>query len=122
MTLLNKNPKTKKEGLVFFQKTGHLLVDATYKPINKLSDKIRNETIMADFENLITDLKSLGGIEKYDIILVKANICRLLEPKLKTDGFNIRNNGIVIPFPSTGQQPNFYKTMGRVYGGGLFNS
>lgn len=116
MILLNFSPETKKDGLLLFQKTGHFLVDATYKPINKLRGRVRNEAIMADYESLLMEIKRLNSIKKPDIILVKANICKLLAKKLNSEGFNIKNENVVIPFPSTGQQNNFFKAMKKVYG------
>ena len=43
------------------------------------------------------------------VILLKANVCRLLEPKLREDGFNVINNGSPIYFPSNGRQPDFHR-------------
>jgi len=39
--------------------------------------------------------------------LLKANICRLPNPKLKGDGFNVVNNGSRIYFPSMGDNRIF---------------
>jgi hypothetical protein len=41
------------------------------------------------------------------MILIKANVCRILEPRLTNDGFNVLNKGRVIYFPSTGRQKEF---------------
>ncbi len=38
------------------------------------------------------------------IILLKTNVCKILDPKLTEDGFNVINRGRAIPFPSTCQQ------------------
>ena len=115
MKLLKFNPTKKKEGLRLFRDTGHFLVDATYKPVNKLKRKIRNDTILENYENLVKDIKNICDSKKINIILVKANVCRLLEIKLRYEGFNIRNKGVVIPFPSNGQQRNFCREMKKVY-------
>ena len=107
MTLTEIKATTKIDGLLLFQKKGYCIVDATYTPVNHLKGKKREQTILHDYNNLITDLNDLSNSKKPDIILIKANICRLLEQRLLKDGFNIKNNGVVIPFPSTGQQNNF---------------
>ena len=39
--------------------------------------------------------------------MIKANVCKLLEPKLNEDGFNVLNKDRVVSFPSHGQQPVF---------------
>jgi hypothetical protein len=41
------------------------------------------------------------------LVLIKANVCRLLEPRLKKDGFRVLNKDRIIPFPSTGHQLDF---------------
>ena len=41
------------------------------------------------------------------LVLLKANVCRLLEPKLRSDGFNVLNNGRVVYFPSHGWSREF---------------
>ncbi len=107
MKFIKFNPKDKQEGLAHFADSGYLIVDATYEPVNKLNGKMRDNKILENYENLIVDLKEMGDPKDISLILVKANICRLLEKRLIVDGFNVLNNGIVIPFPSTGQQNIF---------------
>ena len=104
---LNYKPVDKKDGLNFFKSRGYFLVDATYKPVNKLKGKERNNTILANFSNLIDDLVNIDSDKKTPLILVKANICQLLESRLLTKGFFVLNKGVVLPFPSTGQQKRF---------------
>ena len=41
------------------------------------------------------------------MVLIKRNVCRLLEPRLTDEGFNVLNRGRVIYFPSTGRQKEF---------------
>jgi len=88
---------------------GYFLVDATYNPVNHCKSSInkRNAIVLSDYPNLIADLKKITGARRTEIILVKANICRLLENMLLKDGFNVINNGVVVYFPSTGQQNKF---------------
>ncbi len=115
MKLLNFSEKNKKEGLEFFQKEGYIIVDATYEPVNRLKGKQRNDVILRDFDALIEDLENLTPGKQVPIVLVKANICRLLEQRLEHHGFKVKNNGIVVPFPSTGQQKKFHEEIGKFY-------
>lgn len=50
------------------------------------------------------------------VVLVKANICELLEPALVSQGFPVVNRGTRIPFPSNGQQGKFREAVRRVLG------
>ncbi len=115
MKLLNFKPRNKRDGLDYFANTGHFLVDATYESVNKFSDTDRDKKILENYENLIADLENLSNPTQIEFILVKANVCRLLESRLSDKGFKVRNKGIVIPFPSTGQQSNFSKEIKKIY-------
>ena len=115
MELLKCKPKSKREGLRYFADTGHFLVDATYDPINGLDDKARKRAVLDHFDELVEDLRSLGSTDAMSLILVKANICRVLEGRLSASGFNVMNNGVVVPFPSTGQQGKFREKIAEVY-------
>jgi len=107
MRLLNFQPESKQEGLRHFAEAGYFLVDATYCPVNKLNKTERDAVILQDFDELVSDLMNLETSKTSKIILVKANVCKLLEPKLQEKGFNVWNNGKVIPFPACGQQTKF---------------
>jgi len=109
MKLIGHQQASKADGLAAFSKKGLFLVDAIYKPVNQIeNDKKRNEAILSDLPKLIQDLKNTIGNHRVKIVLVKANICRLLEEPLKTAGFKVINNGAVIPFPSHGHQKKFH--------------
>lgn len=116
MKLLKFNPKDKQEGLAHFADSGYYIVDATYEPVNKLKGKKRDEKILENYNNLVSDLEGLGDPKNLNLILVKANICRLLEKRLLKAGFNVQNNGNIIPFPSTGHQNKFTTEIGKVVG------
>jgi hypothetical protein len=45
--------------------------------------------------------------KKAPLVLIKANVCRLLEPELEADGFKVLNGGRIVPFPGYGHQNNF---------------
>jgi len=109
------SPKSKEEGLKKFAARGFFLVDATYTPVNRLQDREKQAIILRDFPLLVAELWKYAGHDT-GIVLVKANICRLLEPKLQEAGFNVLNRGTVIPFPSTGQQGKFREAVRKVLG------
>lgn len=115
MKLMNYGPDDKKDGLSEFKKKGYLLVDATYKQVNNLKGKERENTILSDFDNLVADLEEICSDKKVPIVLVKVNICRLLENRLIAKDFNIKNNGIEVPFPSTGQQKRFHSKISKIF-------
>ena len=83
------------------------MVDATYEPVNALSDAARDEVIARDYPLLHDDLTELMPDRSIPLVLITANVCRVLEPKLATGGFHVLNGGRVIDFPSTGQQKKF---------------
>lgn len=115
MKLINCQPVTKAEGLAEFARQHNVLVDATYSPVNHIkNEKRRNEEILRDLPALIDDLKKIIGRRRVKIILVKANICRMLEQPLKAVGINVINNGVIVPFPSNGQQSNFFTAMNKI--------
>ncbi len=64
-------------------------------------DGIENEMILADFPLLVEDLSQHTEADTR-VILVKANICELLEPLLIRSGFAVLNRGQKVPFPIDG--------------------
>src|SRR5262249_23444392 len=115
MKQIGSSPSTKKEGLREFQRRGWILVDATYQPVNKgLPDSSRDKVIERDYPLLHGDLARLTPDRSAPLVLVKANICRILQPKLVQDGFNVLNRDSAIPFPSTGQQNKFHEQFGAI--------
>jgi hypothetical protein len=116
MKQLELEPRTKEEGLSAFQEAGWLLVDATYEPVNAHDKQRRDEVIARDYEQLREDLRQLLG--DYwtctPLILLKANVCALLESRLTKDGFNVLNRGRSIYFPSHGRQNDFHRQFGAV--------
>ncbi len=113
MRIINFKPVNKAEGLIKFMNYGFFIVDATYEPINRMTSSQRKSKILSNVENLIKDLKFVIKNKKVKIIIVKANVCRLLEKLLKAE-FNIINKGIIIPFPSNGHQNEFYSRIKRL--------
>jgi len=107
-------PATKESGLREFQRRGWVLVDATYEPVNELPNGKRDEMMTRDYHLLRDDLARLSPDRSVPLILIKENVCRLLEPRLKKDGFNVLNAGRVIYFPSHGRQKDFHRQFAAV--------
>jgi len=114
MSEIEASPANKHDGLMAFQASGWLLVDATYEPVNSYGSKQRDAVISRDYEQLREDLFCLSPERTAPIILIKANVCRLLEPRLIADGFNVLNCGRPVYFPSTGQQGKFREQFGAI--------
>jgi len=110
-------PKTKEEGLAKFASCGFLLIDATYTPVNHphLSSRERNALILQDLPFLVEELRKYVEPET-GVVLVKANVCELFEPKLIGCGLRVLNRGRSIPFPSNGQQGKFRVAVREVLG------
>ncbi|ODR93938.1 hypothetical protein AUC70_10040 [Methyloceanibacter stevinii] len=107
----NDPPTTKADGLRRFQAKGWVVVDATYEPVNKLSDLKKTELIKRDYPSLCRDLDSLGRPE---LVIIKANVCRLLDAVLVRDGFSVLNRGTVVYFPGFGRQAEFHRQFAYV--------
>jgi hypothetical protein len=86
--------KKKEEGLRQFQSRGFIIVDALYDPVNNLPD-------------------SLNPDKRALLILVKSNLCRLMERRLNHDGSKVANAGVVIPFPGSRRQREFREKLAR---------
>jgi hypothetical protein len=97
--LFGKKFNTKHDGLTCFANSGYFLVDPIYIPVDKLPDKEADELILKNYSNFVDDLKGIIGDKKVNLMLAKKTVCQLLEKRLCDDGFNVLNNGVVIPFP-----------------------
>ena len=120
MRQLGHMPTTKEDGLRELQRRGWILVDATYEPVDGISDPEADKVIVRDFPHLRDDLIKMTPDKSTPIILVKANVCSLLEPRLKADGFNVLNAGSTVYFPSTGQQNRFRQQFGLLLQSAVF--
>lgn len=114
MRQLRHSPETKDAGLRGFQRSGWILVDATYEPVNAFSASKRNMVIARDYPLLRDDLASLMRGRSIPLVLIKANICRILEPMLEQDGYNVLNRGRRVCFPSHGWQSAFQREFGAI--------
>ena len=107
-------PATKEEGLRIFQTKGWLLIDATYEPVNTYKKWQRDAAIGRDYKLLHEELIGLSPDRSIPIILIKENVCRVLEPKLLADGFSVINRGNVVYFPGHGRQGQFHQRFGAI--------
>jgi hypothetical protein len=108
MEQLDFAPKTKEEGLREVQRRGWILVDATYEPVNGLKQVWkRNKVIERDYPLLVAALIEISPDKSVPIILVKKNVCEMLDRWLTDDGFNVLNKGVRVHFPSHSRQRNF---------------
>jgi hypothetical protein len=85
--------------------------------INRSDDgtlRRRDEVIVRDYPLFLDDLVSLTPDRSVPVVLIKANVCRILEPLLSKDGFNVLNGGRAIYFPSHGRQTDFRNQFGAV--------
>jgi hypothetical protein len=66
--------------------------------------------------NFVADLECLIGANKsvIPLILVKKNVCSLLESLLCRDGFKVKNKGQLIPFPIVWTRRKFRESMSAV--------
>ena len=115
MKLIRIKPETKEEGLQKLKQEGILLLNPTYTPVNKLSDKEANKIIMSNYDNFKKDLLKFNPEKKIPLILVKANICQLLEKPLIDDGFIVLNKGQMIPFPMHYHQERFHEIVSNLF-------
>lgn len=108
MQLIKEGPKTKTKGLKAFRNKGFVLVDAVYDPVNNLSGAERKIAILKGLKLLRIDLTRLAKHRKIPLLLIKKNICLLLEPLLQ-EKYKILNKGRIVPFPTNGHQKRFHK-------------
>jgi len=118
--VLGLSAATKHEGLTEFAAHGYLLIDATYVAVNIAGpigarNKAAAAQIQKDFPLLLAELQRCARADT-KLVLVKANVCRLLEAPLLQHGFEVLNANRVIPFPSNGQQPEFRGLVRQVLG------
>lgn len=115
MRLLDIKPSEKEKGLKEFARRGYFMVDTTYTPVNRRKGKKRDQVILDSVKSLQKDLRRILEKKKcVKIILIKAHICKILEPILLQAGFNVVNKGVIIPFPAFGHQREFHRRIKRL--------
>jgi hypothetical protein len=117
MQRIGVKPRSKDEGLRSFHQKEWLLAYATYEPVNvDAYKKVEREWDhhACDYPLLRDDLLSLTPDRSVPIIVIKSNVCELLDPALSSDGFNVLNRGRKIFFPSNGRQTDFHRQFADV--------
>jgi hypothetical protein len=107
---------SKEEGLRAFQASGWVLVDATYSLVSTLSDRGRDAAIARYYPLLRDDLATLSPDRSAFVLLLKANVCRLLDERLTSDGFRVLNRGRMVYFPSNSRQKDFHRQFEAIVG------
>jgi hypothetical protein len=110
-------PANKTAGLREFQRRGWLLIDATHEPIDKKfkqKDPLRDAVIVRDYPLLKADIEAVSGGKRLPIVLVKANVCEVLDPLLTADGFNVLNRGRKVYLPVNGNLGHFRRQFPEV--------
>jgi hypothetical protein len=84
--------------------------------VNKktLSRRRRDEVIVRDYPLLCDDLATLSPDRSAPVVLLKANVCRLLDERLTNDGFCVLNAGRAVYFPGNGNQRKFHRQFGEI--------
>ena len=93
MKALSYSPASKEDGLREFQRRGCLLVEATYRPMDGLSEQMREKEILKSYPALLVELSKVLPDKLTPITVVKANKSRkALERMLRDDGFTVLLN------------------------------
>ena len=93
---LGRVPKLKARLLKRFKKDGYFLIDAVEFPLNG-SPSDKKKIILENADQLIQRVRQVCHKDAR-VVLIKANIYKLLAEKFKTNGFNILNSK-PLPFP-----------------------
>ena len=92
MKALRYNPATKEDGLREFQRCGCLLVDATYRPLDGLSEEMREKEILKSYPALLGELSKVLPNKSTPITVMRARVRKALERALRDDGFTVLVN------------------------------
>ena len=89
MRALRFNPATKEDGLREFQRRGYLLLDATYRPVDGLSEEAHEKVILQSYSALVAELSKMLPDKSTPILLVRPRVRQVLERRLRNDGFTL---------------------------------
>lgn len=117
LALFKRGFAQKVDGLRLFQKSGFILTDSCYSELtNNIRGTQRSRIILSGLGDLLRDLESFSVTRRPTIVLIKSNVCDLLEPVLSEIGYEVANRGVRIPFPA--RDPNgFQRGIEAVLGG-----
>jgi hypothetical protein len=86
-----------------------------YTPVNRLPN--RDQVITGDYPTLLQGLDELTPDRSVPLVLIKANVCSLLETKLSQNGFTVLNDKRKACFPACGWQNVFQKQLREILDG-----
>lgn len=98
-------PGEKDKWLRKFQEHGYYLIDATDRPVNRLSSAERRSELKAALEGKLSEIRMLAP-PGTPIVLVKKNIFAVFNRPLRAAGYNVIHESF-LPFPSHGHQARF---------------
>jgi hypothetical protein len=102
MKLWGWHPETKSEGLQLLRSSGVVLIDATYKQVNKMTPSQRRDIMRLEYEQLCERLPDAP------ILIGMVKVLEAVGQRLVDDGFKVLNSEVRIPFPSHGNQHKFH--------------
>jgi hypothetical protein len=102
-----RRPGEKEHWLHKFQEHGYYLMDATDRPVNRLSSAERRRELDAAVKRKLTQIKRLVS-PGTPIILVKKNVFLAFSQPLRDAGHNVIHRSF-LPFPSHGCQKEFVR-------------
>jgi len=99
------HPGEKESWLRRFQKAGCYMIDATDRPVNRMSSAERRKELNRSLGGKVSEIKKLIS-PRTPIVLVKKNIFEIFNQPLRDAGYNVIHETF-LPFPSHGHQARF---------------
>jgi len=100
-------PREKDNWLRKFQEHGYYLIDATDRPVNRLSSAERRCVLDAAVKPKLSEIKRLVS-SRTPIILLKRSVFSAFNRPLRDAGYSVIHESF-LPFPSHGHQKEFVK-------------
>jgi hypothetical protein len=72
-----------------FQRRGCLLLYATYRPVDGLSEEAHEKVILQSYSALVAELTKMLSDKSTPILLVRTRVRQVLERRLRNDGFTL---------------------------------
>lgn len=104
-------PGEKESWLRRFQKADYYMIDATDRPVNRLSSAERQKELNGSLEGKVAQIKKLIS-PRTPIVLVKKNVFEIFNQPLRDVGYNVIHESL-LPFPSHGHQARFIEACGK---------
>jgi hypothetical protein len=104
-------PGEKDAWLRRFQRAGYYMIDATDRPVNRLSPLERREELRRSLEPKVAEIGRLI-VAGTPIVLIKKNIFEAFSQPLRDAGHNVIHKTF-LPFPSHGHQARFIEACSK---------